>query len=55
MSQATLEEPRTDTGVEANARLTSSTGAVLLVLLFFEGLTLVAIGRCCAGTSSSVC
>ncbi len=43
MSQATLDEPRTDTGVEANARLTGSTGAVLLVLLFLEGLTLLAM------------
>lgn len=31
-------------GVEANERLTSATGIVILVLLFFEGLTLPFIG-----------
>ncbi len=31
-------------GVEGNTRLTSSLGAVLLVLLFLEGLTIVSIG-----------
>ena len=31
-------------GVEANARLTASTGAVLLVLLAAEGLTLLSLG-----------
>jgi hypothetical protein len=35
---------RSDKGVEANARLTGSTAAVLLVLLAAEGLTLLRIG-----------
>ncbi len=35
---------RGDAGVEANARLTGSTAAVLLVLLAVEGLTLLRIG-----------
>ena len=34
-----------DPGVESNARLTAATGAVLLVLLAAEGLTLVSLDR----------
>jgi hypothetical protein len=36
--------PRQDAGVEANSRLTAMTGALLLVLLAAEGLTIVRIG-----------
>lgn len=32
-------------GVEANARLTATTGLLLIVLFFFEGLTIPVIGR----------
>lgn len=42
-----LTEPRApgDPGVEGNARLTAWSGAVLFVLLFVEGLTILSIGR----------
>src|SRR5579864_4064812 len=36
-------EPETDEGVEANARLTGSTAAILLVLLAAEGVTLLRV------------
>jgi hypothetical protein len=39
------EGPRRDPTVEANARVTGTTGLVLIVLLFLEGLTIPFIGR----------
>jgi hypothetical protein len=42
---APLEEEITDDGVEANARLTGMTAAVLLVLLAAEGFTILRIGK----------
>lgn len=39
-----LDEEARPPGVEANARLTATTGILLFFLLFFEGITVVAIG-----------
>jgi hypothetical protein len=39
------EDKHTDEGVEANARLTAMTAAVLLVLLAAEGFTILRIGK----------
>ena len=44
MSDTKIETQRHDAGVEANARLTASTGVVLLVLLAAEGVTLLSLG-----------
>jgi hypothetical protein len=40
---ATVHEP-TDDGVEANSRLTASAGAIIFVLLAFEGVTILSVG-----------
>ena len=42
-------------GVEANARLTGATAAVLLILLAVEGVTVLEVTASCAFTSSSAC